>query len=63
MKRLLILLLSFLTLGCEKPPSFQEMKSSFEQNKHTFSELQIYVCEMGKVEQPFRNCDGSFFIA
>ncbi len=61
MKRLLIILLSFLTLGCENPPSFQEMKSSFERNKHTFSELQSFVCEMGKEEQPFRNFDGSFF--
>ena len=48
MKRLLILLLSFLTLGCEKRPTFEEMKMNFEQNKHTFSELQSFVCEMGK---------------
>ena len=60
MKRLLILLLSFLTLGCEEPPSFQEMKMNFEQNKYTFSELQSFVCKMGKVEQPFRYFDGSF---
>lgn len=60
MKRLLILLLSFLTLGCEKRPTFEEMKMNFEKNKHTFSELQSFVCEMGKVEQPFRYFDGSF---
>ena len=60
MKRLFILLLSFITIGCEKPPSFQEMKMNFEQNKRTFSELQSFVCEMGKVAQPFRYFDGSF---
>lgn len=48
-------------MGCEQPPSFQEMKINFKKNKQIFSELQTYVCEMGKVEQPFRNFDGSFF--
>lgn len=61
MKKLVVLMLCSLILGCDQPPTFHEMKMNFEQNENTFSEIKSYVCKMGETGLSFSYSNGIFY--